>query len=297
MGEQGQAPRAMRRTQSSMTYLRRAGTVVIPRRPRQFLARTVRRLRHAGLARFCPCCGSHLREFKTFGVIPRPEALCPVCGSLERHRLICLYMRRRTDLFSGNRKRMLHVAPEAELSRLFQEAEAIEYLSADLSSPTAMVKMDVTDIHYPDNSFDVIYCSHVLEHVADDTAAMREFHRVLKPGGWAVLQVPISGDTTFEDDTVTSPEVREKLFGQRDHVRRYGKDYAERLALAGFSVLIDGFARELTDQEITRFGLLPSEDVYFCTKPTERVKDSPIRPQYGGPSGACRIAPPRRHDE
>ena len=190
-----------------------------------------------------------------------------------------LYMRQRTDLFSGNRKRMLHVAPEAELSRLFQDDRAIDYLSADLSSPTAMVKMDIMDIYYPDNFFDVIYCSHVLEHVSDDIAAMRELYRVLKPGGWAVLQVPIYGDTTFEDHTVTSPEAREKLFGQRDHVRRYGRDYAERLALAGFCVLVDGFAQDLTNQEIIRFGLLRSEDVYFCTKPTERVDDSPIQAQ------------------
>jgi SAM-dependent methyltransferase len=191
-----------------------------------------------------------------------------VCGSLERHRLMYLYMTQKTDLFSGNRKRMLHVAPEAQLSRLFQETDCIDYLSADLSSATAMVKMDITDIQYADESFHAIYCSHVLEHVPDDIGAMRELYRVLKPGGWAILQVPISPGTTFEDPTVTSPEAREELFGQDDHVRRYGHDYVERLVAAGFSVLVDGFVRGLSDQEITRFGLMRTEDVYFCTKET-----------------------------
>jgi SAM-dependent methyltransferase len=254
-----------------MSYLRSVATSIIPRRPRQLLARSVRRLRHVGLARYCPCCKSRLRRFKDFGVIPRPEALCPVCGSLERHRLMYLYMTKKTDLFSGKPKKMLHVAPEAQLSRLFQEAECIDYLSADLSSATAMVKMDITDIHYADDSFDVIYCSHVLEHVPDDMGAMRELYRVLKPGGWAILQVPISVDTTFEDPTVTSPDAREKLFGQSDHVRRYGSDYADRLAAAGFSISIDGFVRTLSEQEISRFGLTRSEDVYFCRKSAVRA--------------------------
>jgi SAM-dependent methyltransferase len=156
------------------------------------------------------------------------------------------------------------------MSRLFQESDCIDYLSADLFSTTAMVRMDITDINYADGSFDVIYCSHVLEHVSDDMAAMRELYRVLKRGGWAVLQVPISADVTFEDPKVTSPEARERLFGQSDHVRRYGPDYADRLAAAGFSVLVDGFVHELSDQEINRFGLMRNEDVYFCTKDAGR---------------------------
>jgi SAM-dependent methyltransferase len=175
-------------------------------------------------------------------------------------------MTRRTDLLDGRPKRMLHVAPEAQLARLFREQSHLDYLSADLIDSRAMVRMDITDIQYPPQTFDVIYCSHVLEHVADDRKAMREFHRVLKPGGWAILQVPIKGETTFEDPTVTSPEDRQRLFGQHDHVRTYGRDYRDRLAEAGFAVTVDGFVRELDERTVRRIGLKRTEDIYFCRK-------------------------------
>ena len=199
------------------------------------------------------------------GLFQRPESKCPLCGSLERHRLIWLYLNRQTDLFDGHKKKMLHVAPELQLVRLFQKRDYIDYLSADLYAH-AMVKMDITEIQYPGNTFDVIYCSHVLEHVQDDRKAMDEFYRILKPGGWAILQVPITADATLEDPTVISPKERERLFGQDDHVRRYGPDYKARLMEAGFSVTVDGFARGLNDRVSSRFGLMRNEDVYFCRK-------------------------------
>jgi len=230
------------------------------------LRRAGERWIHFGLARFCPCCKARVRRFTPLGLVKRPEAKCPVCGSLERHRLMWLYMTQKTNLFDGNQKKMLHVAPEPELSSLIQKADYINYLSADLSAPNAMVKMDITDIQYPDNTFDVIYCSHVFEHLQDDRKAMGEFYRVLKPGGWAILQVPITADTTFEDPTVISPKERERLFGQHDHVRRYGPDYKDRLMEAGFSVTVDGFVRELDNRTVRRFGLMRDEDVYFCRK-------------------------------
>lgn len=241
------------------------GSEIVRERRRQ-VRRAVKRVAHFGLARYCPCCKAHLRRFQPFGIVRRSEAKCPVCGSLERHRLTYLYMLRKTDLFDGRPKRMLHVAPEAQLARLFRRAAQIDYLSADLCSPRAMVKMDITDIQYADGTFDVIYCSHVLEHIPDDAKAMREFHRVLKIGGWAILQVPITAEVTFEDPSVTRPEDRLRLFGQEDHVRRYGPDYKNRLADAGFSVLVDGFARELDDRTANQQGLMQSEDVYFCRK-------------------------------
>jgi glycosyltransferase involved in cell wall biosynthesis/SAM-dependent methyltransferase len=249
-----------------MKFLRSVGKKVIDHERRKQLHRIIRRWRHFGLARYCPCCKAHLRRFIPVRLDPSPEAGCPVCGSMQRHRLIWLYMERNTDLFDGNHKRMLHVAPEPELARLFRKPDYIEYLSADLFASNAMVKMDITDIQYSANSFDVIYCSHVLEHVPDDNKAMREFHRVLKPGGWAILQVPITADSTFEDETANSDERRVQLFGQHDHVRRYGPDYKDRLADSGFTVTVNGFARELDDRATSRFGLTREEDVYFCRK-------------------------------
>jgi 2-polyprenyl-3-methyl-5-hydroxy-6-metoxy-1,4-benzoquinol methylase len=193
-----------------------------------------------------------------------------------------LYMTRKTDLFDGRRKAMLHVAPEPALSPWFQQKAYIDYLSADLSSSRAMVRMDICDIQHANDTFDVIYCSHVLEHVPDDRKAMREFWRVLKAGGWAILQVPITSPATFEDPSVASPSERERLFGQHDHVRRYGPDYRDRLADAGFSVTVDPFVRELDESTITRCGLIRSEDVYFCRKAVTGAPASGARPTPAG---------------
>ena len=162
---------------------------------------------------------------------------------------------------------MLHIAPEAQLSRILTHVKNLDYLSADLSSKRAMVKMDITNIQYPDNSFDIIYCSHVLEHVPDDRQAMSEFYRGLKPGGWAILQVPLADrDVTYEDFSITDPVEREKHFGQHDHVRWYGRDFTDRLVQSGFDVKIDGFVRELDPGLSRKCGLMLSEDVYLCRK-------------------------------
>jgi len=252
-----------------MGFLKAAAKAAIPTRYHARIRSGLRRLKFFGLRRHCVCCSAHLSSFQPFGSPQRAEARCPVCRSLERHRLIYLYVCAKTDLFDGHHKKMLHVAPEPQLSRLFRRAPGVEYVSADLQAPNAMVKMDIRDIPYPDNTFDVIYCSHVLEHVPEDRRAMREFYRVLKPGGWAILQVPITGAATLEDPTATSPEQRETVFGQRDHVRTYGADYGDRLRDAGFCVAADGFARELGDRKIRRYGLPKTMDVYFCTKRAE----------------------------
>ena len=142
----------------------------------------------------------------------------------------------------------------------------LDYITADLYKK-AMVKVDITDIQYPDDSFNIVYCSHVLEHIDDDRLAMRELYRVLKPQGWAVLMVPIAGEKTLEDPSVTDPVERERLFGQHNHVRQYGTDFKERLEEAGFNVRAMYPVDIVPAEEMKRFSIPASEHpVYFCTK-------------------------------
>ena len=160
------------------------------------------------------------------------------------------------------------MAPEPVFRKRFAEVIGDGYLTADLMEPDVMEQMDVTDIAHPDGSFDIICCSHVLEHVPNDRKAMREFYRVLKPGGWAILNVPITAEETFEDPSVTAPSERLRLFGQEDHVRRYGPDYVMRLREVGFQVRIFKPEDQLTTEEVRLFGLsnAAAGEVYYCTK-------------------------------
>lgn len=178
-----------------------------------------------------------------------------------------LYFARRTNLFDGRPKRVLHVAPERCFEGPLRQRLGAGYLTADLLDPGAMEQMDITNIRHPDESFDVIYCSHVLEHVPDDRQAMRELRRVLKQDGWAVLLVPITAERTIEDPTVTDPRERERAFGQHDHVRRYGPDYADRLREAGFDVLATEVPDLLERRDLIRMGLARSgAPIYHCKR-------------------------------
>ncbi len=162
---------------------------------------------------------------------------------------------------------MLHVAPESCLGERFRAHLGDGYLSADLCDDRAMVTMDITDIGYPDASFDVIYCSHVLEHVDDDRRAMRELHRVLRPGGWAIVLVPIIGDRTFEDPRITDPREREAAFGQEDHVRRYGPDVIDRLREPGFTVEVTRASDLVSADTAVTLGLTPaSGEIFLCRR-------------------------------
>lgn len=225
----------------------------------------------------CVCCNKSFSTFLPYGVVKRANALCPNCGSLERHRLHWHYMKNKTTLFSASTKRLklLHVAPEAIFYNKFITTEQIDYVSCDKfekgyenSYPPKTINVDITDIHFEANTFDVIYCSHVLEHVVEDKKAMREFRRILKPGRWAMLQVPLnrSRDKTYEDYSIIDPLEREKAFGQRDHVRIYGNDYKDRLMAAGFSVKVDSYLDNFTEEQIFQNGFMKGEDIYICTK-------------------------------
>lgn len=211
-------------------------------------------------------CQSHIRKFLAAGVIPRSDACCPICGSLERHRLDWLFFQDNTNLLDRVPKRMLHVAPEAGLKSQFRHIPNLEYFTGDLSNPDAMIKMDVTDIPFPNNSVDVIYCSHVLEHVPNDLQAMREFCRILHTDGWAVLQVPITVAKTIEASSVTKPEDRQRLFGQHDHVRSYGSDYKDRLENAGFLVTIFPAVEIVGIHDCLRMGIPHDQEIVFCKK-------------------------------
>ena len=224
-------------------------------------------LSYYGNARFCPLCGKSSNRFVKFGLIPREDAACPRCGALERHRFLWLFLKEKTDFFNAEQKRMLHVAPEPCFETKFREVLGQGYLTADLYDPNAMVKMDITDIQYPEQSFDFIYCSHVLEHVFEDVKAMAEFHRVLKSDGWAILLVPIISEKTYEDASIVDPKERLKAFGQSDHVRKYGPDYVDRLREAGFTVDTIRVNDLVNDNQAVKMGLTPvSGDIFYCTK-------------------------------
>lgn len=218
----------------------------------------------------CPVCGRKYRKMLPYGRDPaRENALCPNCLSLERHRLLWLYLKEKTSFFNDKVK-FLHIAPELCFIHRFESMPNLEYISADIESPLAKVKMDIHKIPFGDNTFDAAMCNHVLEHVDDDILAMKEIFRVLKPEGWAILQVPFMGKNlkkTFEDPSVITPSEREKVFGQRDHVRIYGLDYPDRLRLAGFEVHEDKFVMELPEAKVEKYALPSDEVIYFCIKP------------------------------
>lgn len=224
---------------------------------------------YRGHAVQCPVCETGFRIFLPYGRInPRPNALCPNCLSLERHRLIWLYLKEKTDFFR-TRQSILHIAPEACFINRFEKIHGDTYITADIESPLAKVKMDIHSIPFPDNTFDVVLCNHVLEHVRDDLQAMREIKRVLKPGGFAILQVPFFSpipDVTFEDASITDPREREKIFGQDDHVRKYGHDYPQRIQQAGMRPLEENFVNQLTVDIRKRYGLPEGEIIYGGVK-------------------------------
>ncbi|MEQ6119522.1 methyltransferase domain-containing protein [Reichenbachiella sp. MALMAid0571] len=216
----------------------------------------------------CPVCESNFRKFLPYGREARENALCPNCLSLERHRLMWLFLKEKTDFFTS-KKKVLHIAPEICFIELFENIHKENYITADLESPLAKVKMDIHEMPFEDNSFDVVFCNHVMEHVADDFKSMGEIFRVLKPGGFAIIQIPIFHpvpDITLEDSGITDPKDREKHYGQDDHVRLYGKDYPDRLRSVGFVVAEDNFVNQLSIEQQTKYALPKDEVIHFCEK-------------------------------
>lgn len=212
----------------------------------------VRELLHTGCQVRCPICGGHWRGF--LARRGRPGVECPRCGAWERHRLLWLWLERCTDLLRAEH-RVLHVSPEPAIARRLRDEAGLDYLSIDLEPGAAMEAMDLTAIRRPDDSFDVVLCSHVLEHVPDDRGAMRELRRVLRSGGWGVIQVPMLAPSTHEDATLTDPSQRALAFSQPDHVRVYGPDFLDRLRDSGFGVEALVVRDIFSEAERRRFGL------------------------------------------
>ena len=231
-------------------------------------------LLYVGKGKQCPLCGCQRRKFLPYGyVTSRENALCPNCLSLERHRLLWLWLLRESDIGRGAMAlpKMLHIAPEVALMRKFRKMyanDAERYVTADLESPLADIHFDVQQIPLEDESFDCVICNHILEHVEDDGKALGEIYRIMRRGGWGVILSPVEleREKTFEDDTITDRAERTRIFGQYDHRRIYGRDYAERLRAAGFEVYDIDYKNELSKAEQQLYAL-PADHLYIVCKP------------------------------
>jgi SAM-dependent methyltransferase len=252
---------------------------------KRLIKNQLRQLKYVGDAVTCPFCKRSFSRFRPTGALERPfwcsteglellkspeinvaNAQCPKCGSGERQRLLYFYLLQELDFFNMKGIEVLDVAPDDFLlGKVFSKVD-IEYISVDITPErNPSQTMDITNLEFEDNTFDAIICLHVLEHIPEDIKAMRELCRVLKPGGWAILQVPIWAFETVEVPGASRDHYLE-LYGHSDHVRRYGFDYKNRLEKSGLKVKIDQFSRKLDLEFRRRFGLFETEDIFYCTK-------------------------------
>ena len=215
-----------------------------------------------------PIDGKSFKSFLPYGYgNQRENILSPSTLSLERHRLFWLYLKNETDFFKAQKK-VLHFAPEQAFYKRFKKMSNLDYVTTDLNSPLADVKADICNLPFKENTFDVIFCNHVLEHIPDDTKAMQELYRVLKVGGMGIFQIPqdLSREKTFEDNSITDKKERQKIFGQYDHVRIYGRDYFDKLRSIGFEVDEVDYTKTLSETEIDKFRLAKGEIIPVVSK-------------------------------
>ena len=217
-----------------------------------------------------PIDGKSFRKFLPYGYgKQRENALSPSTLSLERHRLMWLFLRDNTTFFTATKKlKVLHIAPEQCFLDIFRKQQNLNYITSDLESPIADVKADICDLPFKENEFDIVFCNHVLEHISNDTKAMQELYRVLKPGGFGIFQIPqdLSKAITFADNTITDRKERAKLFGQYDHVRVYGRDYFDKLRSIGFKVDEVDYTKKITLEKIEKYCLMKNEILPVCYK-------------------------------
>ena len=215
-----------------------------------------------------PIDGKSFKSFLPYGYgTQRNNVLSPSTLSLERHRLLWLYLKNETDFFTAPKK-VLHFAPEQAFYKLFRNQKNLDYTTTDLFSPLADVKADICNLPFEDNSYDIILCNHVLEHIPDDKKAMEELYRVLKPGGMGIFQIPqdLNRATTFSDDTITDQKERAKIFGQYDHVRIYGRDYFDKLRSIGFTVIEEDYTQKIAPELVEKYCLAKGEIIPVCYK-------------------------------
>ena len=217
----------------------------------------------------CPVCEKDFRKFLSYGsnIVHRENVLCPYDLTLERHRLMWLYLKKST-FFKDDNLKVLHIAPEQCFHPIFKKQKNLDYITADIVSPIADLHFDLHDIPLKDNSFDIIFCNHVLEHVEDDHQCMKELYRVMKKGGWGIFQVPIyfNNKITFEDSKIISPKDREIHFWQKDHVRLYGLDYPNRLEKAGFKIDVFDPKDSLSEIDHEKLRLNSLELIFIASK-------------------------------
>lgn len=217
----------------------------------------------------CPVCEKDFRKFLSYGsnIVHRENVLCPYDLTLERHRLMWLYLKKST-FFKDDNLKVLHIAPEQCFHPIFKKQKNLDYITADIVSPIADLHFDLHDIPLKDNSFDIIFCNHVLEHVEDDHQCMKELYRVMKKGGWGIFQVPIdyNNKITYEDSKIISPKDREIHFWQKDHVRLYGLDYPNRLEKAGFKIDVFDPKDSLSEIDHEKLRLNSLELIFIASK-------------------------------
>ena len=226
-----------------------------------FLITPILRIIFQGKKYTDPIDDSNYSKFLSYGYkTVRKNALCPGTLSLERHRLLWLYLDRETNFLSSNLK-VLHVAPEQVFYKKFKKLKNWEYFTFDLNSPIADIKGDLTSTNFKNESFDLIICNHVLEHIEDDKSALDEMYRILKYNGISILQVPINvkRENTFEDLSIKSKIQREKYFGQYDHVREYGLDFKDRVEQAGFKVEMINYSKKISEDLVIKYGLMKDD--------------------------------------
>jgi SAM-dependent methyltransferase len=217
----------------------------------------------------CPVCQKHFRTFLPYGYVnQRENVLCPYDLTLERHRLMWLYLKNESVFFTKSNLDVLHIAPEQCFYKLFKNQKNINYLTGDLESPLADLHFDLHNIPLQENKFDVVFCNHVLEHVTDAKQCMSELYRVMKPGGFGIFQVPqdFTREVTYEDPSIDTPEEREKHFWQYDHVRLFGLDYPEWLRSVGFTVEEYNPQKNFNLEQIERYRLMKNEILYIARK-------------------------------